>query len=74
MGVTINNESTITEPSTLKDQNQLRIRYENNVKYFLDARRRWDVETILQRHDVVFKGKGNIHVKKNGENFLINFL
>ena len=29
---------------------------------------------ILQRHNEVFKGKDNIHVKKNGENFLINFL
>ena len=56
----------------MKDQNELRIRYENNVKS-IDARGRLDVETILQRHDEVFKGIGKIYDKKNGEEFLVKF-
>ena len=58
---------------TLKDQNELRIRYENNVQSILDATGRSDVEMILQRHDEVFKGIGNIYDKKNGEEFLVKF-
>ena len=61
----------IRADGTLKDQNELRIRYENNVKSILDARGRSDVETILQRHDEVFKGIGKIYEKKNGEEFLV---
>ena len=69
MGVTINNVSTITEPSTLKDQNELRIKYE----YVLGAKRRSDVETILQRHYEVFKRIGDILVKMNDEEGLVIF-
>ena len=63
----------IRPDGSLKDQNELRIRYENNVKSVLDARERSDLETILQRHDDVFKGKGKIYDKKNGEEFLVKF-
>ena len=63
----------IRPDGTLKDQNELRIRYENKVKSILDASGRSDLETILQRHDDVFKGIGKIYDKKNGEEFLVKF-
>ena len=63
----------IRPDGSLKDQNELRIRYENSVKSVLDARERSDLETILQRHDDVFKGIGKIYDKKKDEEFLVKF-
>ena len=63
----------IRPDGSLKDQNELRIRYENNVKSVLDARERSDLETILQRHDDVFKGIGKNYDKKKDEEFLVKF-
>ena len=63
----------IRPDGSLKEANELRIRYSNNVKSVLDDKAKSDLEKILQQYDDVFKGIGKIFDKKNNEEFLVNF-
>lgn len=50
----------IRPDGSLKETNELRIRYSNNVKSVLDDKSKSDLEKILHQYDDVFKGIGKI--------------
>ena len=58
---------------SLKETNELRRTDSKVIKYVLAKKAKSDIETILQRHDEVFKGFGKIFDKKNNEEFLVKF-
>ena len=63
----------IRPDGSLKETNELRRTDSKVIKNVLDKKAMSDIETILQRHDEVFKGFGEIFDKKNNEEFLVKF-